>query len=173
MNQHPQKLNSLSSLVAACSLGTSGVKVFAVLPLLLGVIAQHLALDEAQTGLVASYYYGAYFLATLTSVIWIRRISWRTLTFWGGGIMVVGLLISVLFNNTFEGVVGGIMLSGLGAAMVYALSVSNPRHIVIGIACPGYRRLWFARHVAGISGHHFIAHPGKRRNPCPGTRTQT
>jgi len=124
MNQHPQKLNSLSSLVAACSLGTSGVKVFAVLPLLLGVIAQHLALDEAQTGLVASYYYGAYFLATLTSVIWIRRISWRTLTFLGGGIMVVGLLISVLFNNTFEGVVGGIMLSGLGAAMVYALSVT-------------------------------------------------
>ncbi len=124
MNQHPQKIDSLSSLVAACSLGTAGVKVFAVLPLLLGVIAQHLALDEAQTGLVASYYYGAYFLATLTSVIWIRRVSWRTLTFLGGGLMVAGLVGSAMFNDTFNGVVGGIMLSGLGAAIVYALSVT-------------------------------------------------
>ncbi len=124
MNQQRNKINSLSSLVAACSLGTSGVKIFAVLPLLLGVIAQHLSLDESQAGMVASLYYGAYFLATLTSFIWIRRLSWRTLAILGSALIVVGLVSSAMFNHSFEGVVSGLMISGLGAAIVYALSVT-------------------------------------------------
>jgi len=124
MKQHQKKIDSHASLLGACALGTAGVKVFAVLPLLLGVIAEHLKLDDAETGLVASMYYAAYFIVTLTSVIWMRRISWRILAPVGCGLMVLGLSGSALYSDSYNGVVTGIMMSGLGAAIIYALSVT-------------------------------------------------
>ncbi|MEH6579517.1 MAG: MFS transporter [Amphritea sp.] len=124
MKQHQNKIDSHASLLGACALGTAGVKIFAVLPLLLGVIAEHLVLDDAQTGLVASLYFAAYFIVTLTSVIWVRRISWRLLAPVGFGLMVLGLAGSAWYSDSYWGVMIGIMLSGLGAAILYSLSVT-------------------------------------------------
>ncbi|WP_372831679.1 MFS transporter [Pontibacterium sp.] len=124
MKQHLREIDSRISVLGACALGTAGVKVFALLPLLLGTIAEHLQLDDAATGMVASLYYIAYFVVTLTSVIWIRRANWRVLSMAGGGLMVLGLAGSATFSESYEGVILGMMLSGLGAAVVYALSVT-------------------------------------------------
>ncbi|WP_432474709.1 MFS transporter [Amphritea sp. HPY] len=124
MKQHQKKIDSHTSLLGACALGTIGVKIFAILPLLLGIIAEHLSLDEAATGLVASSYFGAYFLVTLTSVIWIRRFSWQQLATVGSILVVAGLLLSAFLSDSYQGVLIGISISGLGAAVVYALSVT-------------------------------------------------
>ena len=122
MNQHLKQIDSRISLLGACALGTAGVKIFAVLPLLLGTIAEHLQLDDAETGMVASLYYVAYFVVTLTSMLWIRRVNWRVLASLGCGLMVLGLLGSAVFSDSYQGVIAGMMVSGLGAAVVFALS---------------------------------------------------
>ncbi len=124
MMQHQRSIDSRASLLGACALGAVGVKVFAILPLLLGTIADHLALDETATGLVASAYFGAYFIVTLTSVLWIRRLSWRVLAATGSLFVLAGLLAGVFLSHSYQGVLIGITVSGLGAAVVYALSMT-------------------------------------------------
>ena len=124
MKQHQKKIDSHTSLLGACALGTIGVKVFAILPLLLGITAEGLDLDEAETGLVATSYFGAYFLVTLTSVFWIRKYCWQRLASVGSVLVVAGLVLSGFLSSSYHGVLIGISVSGLGAAIVYALSVT-------------------------------------------------
>ncbi|MEH6473679.1 MAG: MFS transporter [Halopseudomonas sp.] len=118
-----QSIDSRRALTGACSLGTLGVLVFAILPLLLGVVADHLQLDESQTGLMASTYFGGFFLMTLTSVIWVRRVDWRWLVAIGAVLLLLGLALAAN-NLSYDGILYGLCLSGLGSAMLYALSVT-------------------------------------------------
>lgn len=118
-----RSIDSGAALAGACSLGTLGVLVFAILPLLLGVVADHLQLDESQTGLMASTYFGGFFLMTLTSVFWVRRADWRWLVVIGAVLLLLGLALAVK-NPSYDGVLYGLCLSGLGSAMLYALSVT-------------------------------------------------
>ncbi len=123
MTDSDRPIDRPRSLTGACSLGTLGVLVFAILPLLLGVIAEQLQLEESQTGLVASAYFGAFFLMTLTSVIWGRRVDWRVLVAIGTLMLLAGLGYAAA-DMSYSGVLLGLCLSGLGAAVLYALSVT-------------------------------------------------
>ncbi|MBW2369657.1 MAG: hypothetical protein JRH15_17435 [Deltaproteobacteria bacterium] len=113
-------INRVSALVAACGLGVAGVLIFCVLPVLVGAVKDHLNLNDAQVGILGAVYFACYALMTLTSVFWIRRFNWRSITITGLLLVVAGLVYSAV-NSSYYGIVIGLAAAGFGAAMLYAL----------------------------------------------------
>jgi predicted MFS family arabinose efflux permease len=115
------QIDKTSSLVSACAMGAAGVMLFGVLPLLLGAIADHFQLDEGQAGMVAMAYFGGFFLATLTSIVWIRRVNWKLVSITALFLIATGMVVGAWFT-TFNIVLIGVVLSGAGGGAAYALS---------------------------------------------------
>ncbi len=116
-----EPINRTSSLVSACAMGAAGVVIFGVLPLLLGAVADHFQLNEDQAGSVASAYFAGYFIATLTSMLWIRRLNWRLVALLGLLMMAGGLFFAALGTSYFL-VLAGMVVTGVGGGVTYALS---------------------------------------------------
>ncbi len=116
-----EKIDRKSSLVSACAMGAAGVMLFGILPLLLGAVADRFQLNEEQAGSVAMAYFGGYFIATLTSIVWIRRLNWKLVAFVGLLLIAGGMLFSAL-NTSYGMVLGGIVVAGIGGGVAYALS---------------------------------------------------
>jgi predicted MFS family arabinose efflux permease len=109
--------------MAAASAGTAAVIVFALLPVLSGVMADHYALNDVQTGLVATSYFSVYALIALTSVIWIRRVNWLLTTRVGFALMSAGLLATWLAPG-FMLASAGLAVVGTGAALLFPVSLT-------------------------------------------------
>ena len=110
-------------LVTACIIGTMGVMIFALLPLLLGTAAEAMGLDDARVGFLASAYVGGYTVVTALSFFWITRIDWRYVFGLGIGLLVAGLSFAVV-TASYSGVMTGLVIAGFGAGFMYALSVA-------------------------------------------------
>ena len=119
----PESFESQIVLVAACALGTAGVMIFAMLPLLLGTAADAMSLDDAQLGLLASVYIGGYTIIAALSFFWITRIDWRRAFRIGVFCLTSGLLAAAALT-TYQGVMIGLAIAGLGAGFMHALSVA-------------------------------------------------
>jgi predicted MFS family arabinose efflux permease len=97
--------------------------IFALLPLLLGTAAEAMNLDDARVGFLASAYVGGYTVVTALSFFWITRIGWRYVFAMGILLLVAGLLSALVAAN-YMGVMAGLVIAGLGAGFMYALSVA-------------------------------------------------
>lgn len=117
----PASIESPKTLVAACGNGVAGVLIFAVLPMLLGGFADQYGLNDVQTGVLGSTYFGLYALVALSSVLWIQRVNWRLLSTVGIAVMVTGLGLCRLFPH-YQGALMGLAAVGMGAALTYPVS---------------------------------------------------
>ncbi|MBT5602218.1 MAG: MFS transporter [Gammaproteobacteria bacterium] len=113
-------INSTQALTAACGNGVSGVMIFALLPMLLGVSADHLDLTELQAGMLASAYFSSYALVTAVSIFWLRRYNWRSMTFVSIAIMAVSLAAIVLIES-YQTTLLSLLFCGIGAAVLHTL----------------------------------------------------
>lgn len=110
-------------VAAAAATGTAAVIVFALLPVLSGALADHFKLDDVETGLVATSYFSVYALIALTSAAWIRRFDWVKTARVGFGIMVLGLIITLLASSfTMSSV--GLSMVGAGAGLLFPISLT-------------------------------------------------
>ena len=110
-------------LITACIIGTAGVIIFALLPLLLGTAADAFGLDDSQVGFLGSAYVGGNTLVTALSFYWITRLDWRHVFALGILLLVCGLLIAVA-RPSYSGAMTGLAIAGLGSGFMYALSVA-------------------------------------------------
>ena len=113
-------INSTQALTAACGNGVSGVMVFALLPMLLGVSADHLDLTELQAGMLASAYFSSYALITAVSIFWLRRYNWRLMTFAAIAVMALSLGTIVLVES-YQTTLVSLLFCGIGAAVLHTL----------------------------------------------------
>ena len=110
-------------IIAAAATGTAAVLVFALLPVLSGVMADQFQLDDVQTGLVATSYFSIYALIALSSSTWIRRFDWVKTARVGYAIMLVGLLVSLLAPS-FVIASAGLAVVGAGAGLLFPISLT-------------------------------------------------
>ena len=110
-------------IIAAAATGTAAVLVFALLPVLSGVMADQFQLDDVQTGLVATSYFSIYALMALSSSTWIRRFDWVKTARTGYAIMLVGLLLT-LSAPTFVIASSGLAIVGAGAGLLFPISLT-------------------------------------------------
>src|SRR5210317_1594124 len=99
-------LDRTAVVIAAAATGTAAVLVFALLPVLSGVIADQFQLDDVQTGLVATSYFSVYALIALSSSTWIRRFDWVKTARAGYAIMLAGLVAGLLAPSFFVASIG-------------------------------------------------------------------
>ena len=112
--------NNIAALTAACGNGVSGVIIFALLPILLAVCADHLKLTAVQAGMLASTYFASYALITAISIFWILRVQWQAATYAAIGIMIVSI-ISIVILETYNATLIGLFFCGIGASILHAL----------------------------------------------------
>lgn len=115
-------IDAKSGLTATFAMGANGTIIFVILPILLGAGADELGLAESDIGYLSGAYYGAYLVTTITSMLWVRKIDWRILGATGSALTAVGLAVPV-FGLSFPSLVAGLAIAGLGAGIVFALSL--------------------------------------------------
>ncbi|MDH3991925.1 MAG: MFS transporter [Gammaproteobacteria bacterium] len=116
-------LDRTAVVIAAAATGTAAVLVFALLPVLSGVMADQFQLDDVQTGLVATSYFSVYALMALSSSTWIRRFNWVKTARTGYAIMLLGLLVT-LIAPSFVVASSGLALVGAGAGLLFPISLT-------------------------------------------------
>ncbi len=110
-------------ILAASASGVASVIVFAMLPILSGLMADHYQLDDVQTGLVASSYFSAYALVSLASLFWIRRFNWRKSALLGFAGLLAGMILAWMAAD-FQFASLGLMIAGAGAALLFPISLT-------------------------------------------------
>lgn len=111
----------MRATTAVAAIGTVAVLVFALLPVISGVLASRFALDDMQTGFAATAYFAAYAVITSTSGLWIRRFNWRKVLKLGFAAMIIGLVFCV-FAESFTAAQISLALVGVGAGLLFPVS---------------------------------------------------
>ncbi len=110
-------------VAAAAGSGTAAILVFALMPVLVGGMADRYALDDLQSGLIATVYFSTYALMALTSPVWVRRWNWRRMTFLGFVIMLASLSVASMASSLGIAM-AAVAVSGLGAGLLYPISLT-------------------------------------------------
>jgi predicted MFS family arabinose efflux permease len=116
-------LDRPSVVAAAAGSGTAAIMIFAMMPVLVGGMADRFALDDLEAGLVATTYFVTYALVALTSPAWIRRWNWRVVTLTGFAIILASVGTALLATE-FGTARIAVAASGLGAGMLYPVSLT-------------------------------------------------
>jgi predicted MFS family arabinose efflux permease len=123
-------INYMRTTSAVAAIGTVAVLVFALLPVISGVLASRFVLDDMQTGFAATAYFAAYAVITSTSGLWIRRFNWKKVLKLGFAAMIIGL-VSCVFAESFTAAQISLALVGVGAGLLFPVSftiASEMRH---------------------------------------------
>jgi predicted MFS family arabinose efflux permease len=116
-------LDRLPVIAAAAGAGTAAIIVFAIMPVLVGAMAERFGLDDLQSGLIATAYFSSYALVALSSPLWIRRWSWRLTGLTGFAIMLSALAVAYQADS-YAQVQLAITVVGLGAGVLYPISLT-------------------------------------------------
>lgn len=117
------KLERPAVIAAAAGTGTAAIIVFAMMPVLVGGMADRYDLDDLQAGLLATTYFSTYAVVALSSPLWIRRWNWRRVTIAGYLIMLVSLGLALL-APAYGAARMAIAASGLGAGLLFPVSLT-------------------------------------------------
>lgn len=112
-----------TAVIAACAMSVAAVLVFALLPVITGVIADHFALDDEQIGLIAGAYFGTYAVISATAGLWVRKVSWKMTRIVGFGFMLLGVVTSAQAPS-FLLVCAGLAVTAVGAALLYPVAMT-------------------------------------------------
>ena len=114
-------LDSLATLTAAVVFGIAGVAIFAILPLLVGALVDHLALSPQQSGFVASADVVGMAAGNLVAFFWIRRVRWKRMAWLAVSVLVGVNLICTAVTN-FAAIVSLRFIAGLAEGTCLALT---------------------------------------------------
>ncbi len=116
-----EAINAMRTTIGVASIGSVAVLVFALLPVISGVLASRFMLDDMQTGVAATAYFAAYAVITSTAGFWVRRFNWRKLLKLGFLAMIIGLSSCVLAES-FAVAQISLALVGVGAGLLFPIS---------------------------------------------------
>jgi predicted MFS family arabinose efflux permease len=120
---HSSDLDRPAVVMAVAATGTAAVLVFALLPIIVGALAEQYQLNDLQAGSVASYYFSIYAVIALTSALWVRRLSWVWAVRVGYLAMLLGLLVMWQAAD-FATVKIALCIIGVGAGLLFPISLT-------------------------------------------------
>lgn len=116
-------LEQPAAQISGMWLSAIGALSFQVQPIMLGAFAQVYGLDDQQVGTLASIELGGGFMATLSAVIWLRRVNWRSLMLFLLPLIAVAFLGSGWCRN-FTELAAIRFVGGLGHGAIYVVAVA-------------------------------------------------
>ena len=105
------------------ALGAAAIIVFAVMPMLVGAMAERFVLNDLQSGLIATAYFSTYALVALLSPLWVRRWNWRLMAGVGFLLLSVSLVVAMTAER-FELAQIAIASAGIGAGLLFPISLT-------------------------------------------------
>jgi predicted MFS family arabinose efflux permease len=117
------KLERPVVIAAAAGTGTAAIIVFAMMPVLVGGMADRYDLDDLQAGLLATTYFSTYAVVALSCPAWIRRWNWRLVTV-SGYLIMLGSLGLALLAPGYDAARMAVAASGLGAGLLFPISLT-------------------------------------------------
>jgi predicted MFS family arabinose efflux permease len=125
-----------ASVWAAIYLGVAAATLPAVLPVMIGIFAEHFGYSLAAAGMIASVNMGGILLGSLICPRVTRQLSWAAIIHIGLAVMIVGNLLTMIGTDFYyvggmrfmsgvgEGLVGGICYGAMARAIFPERSVS-------------------------------------------------
>lgn len=110
-------------IAAAAGSGTAAVIIFALMPVIVGGMAEQFSLDDLQSGLIATLYFSTYAGVALSSPLWVRRFDWRLMTLLGFMIMLSSIAVGLMSNSLAVARLA-IASSGIGAGLLFPVSLT-------------------------------------------------
>jgi predicted MFS family arabinose efflux permease len=87
-------MDSKRVILSAVVVSALGMLFYNLLPMFLGVAQDYRELDNRSIGLLSSMFFVGYTLTTSTAFFWIRRINWKTVTWFALAIGSMALLLA-------------------------------------------------------------------------------
>ncbi len=112
-----------TSLIAVFMSSSAGGLIFLILPLVVGLIAEHLHLDEQQVGVIISIYFTGFLVTSVLAFFFFGRFKHKSLVSTGYFLLVPGLL-GCGFSSSTGLLLASLAVSGLGSGLLYGTSVS-------------------------------------------------
>jgi predicted MFS family arabinose efflux permease len=81
-------------ILSAVALSALGAMFYNLLPVFLGVAQDYRELDNKSIGVLSSLFFAGFTLTTTTAFFWIRRINWKTVTWFALAIGSMALLLA-------------------------------------------------------------------------------
>ncbi len=154
LSQQNKILNAPQSIIASIILGLGGIFMFILLPLFVNAISTDLALNSRQVGYLASADLFGFFLGSISSLWWARKVNWRV-----SGLIVLAMII--LMNALSIRMMGDInlflflrVLAGIGqgaAVSIYSAHIGDtqkPERY--------YANFLIAQTIIGVIGLYFL-----------------
>ncbi len=110
----------MASIILVAVMGAS---VLILLPLWIGTMTERLGFSIQQVGFLASADMVGVFITSTSAVVWVRRLSWRTMVLVGLGLFLVANFASI-FARDFALLYSLRVLAGLGCGAAYAVSLA-------------------------------------------------
>lgn len=126
MNDTARVATPPAAVWAAIYIGVAAATLPAVLPVIIGVFADHFGYGIAEAGMIASLNMGGILVGSLLCPVIAARLSWSVAARCGLGVMIAGNLLTMLdgsyayiaatrvFSGLGEGVVAGICYAAMG-----------------------------------------------------------
>jgi predicted MFS family arabinose efflux permease len=118
-------MDRVGVIFAGVAISALGAMTYNLLPLFLGTAQDFRALSDQSVGILGSSFYAGFTLATITAYFWIRRCSWRVVSFSAipiaaGALVAAGLTQSYLLMAIAIAVAGGAfsVLYGIGTTVL-------------------------------------------------------
>ena len=112
-------------IFSGVAISALGAMTYNLLPLFLGTAQDFRGLSDQEVGILGSSFYAGFTLATITAYYWIRRFSWRVISFSAipvaaGALVAADLTQSYLFMAIAIAVAGGAfsVLYGVGTTVL-------------------------------------------------------
>ncbi len=110
-------------VLPAIGISVVSVAAFLIMPILVGTVASHFALNESEAGYFASAVMGGSALASLCSIFWVRRVHWRLALRLSMGLMLAGLALSLISDSIITFTAAQCLVS-LGGGSAYSLALT-------------------------------------------------
>jgi predicted MFS family arabinose efflux permease len=111
------------TIIAACTLSTAGAIVYLISPVIFGSAIETLGVTNSEAGVMLSIYFAGYTLVTVSAVYWLSKSNARYVAALSAAALVGGLLGAAAANGN-QALHAAMFLSGIGAGMLYGLSVA-------------------------------------------------
>jgi len=116
-------VNQFRTKFAAAAITVAYTLFYALMPIILGNASDSLGLNEREIGFLASIYMTGQAFGFFSGVIWIRRVPWRPLLIWSGGVCAVGFVAATLVTG-YAMLAACLLVSGAAAAVGYGVTIA-------------------------------------------------
>ncbi|WP_339529910.1 MFS transporter [Pseudomonas mucidolens] len=116
-------IDKISVYLCAGLVSGAGALLLNVLPVLFGALSERFGLGEHQLGNLAMAMNLGFGALGLASLLWIHRLSWRVISALSSAV-VVGAVLSVLRDPSYEMLLMIMALAGAGTGALYALAMT-------------------------------------------------